>query len=294
MKCSIPAKTFLLGEYAALAGEPAIVLTTKPYFTASLCESREHPTPHPNSPAGLFWEQSLSRQQHLGWDDPYQGIGGLGASSAQFIGAYLLDAQLQNHSPTLHSLLEAYYQYAWSGKGLKPSGYDVIAQTQGGCVLIHKNHQTIQCYPWVFEDLSFFIVHTGTKLATHQHLQQTTLPSHIDLLSSIVSGARYALEKGQTSLLIEAVNLYQATLAELGLIAPQSQAQIAALKQSGDIKAIKGCGALGADTLLIICDTEKKALVQQQLIGQNKMILASEQTLAALADSAFAWQERPL
>ena len=36
MKWRIPAKTFLLGEYAAVAGESAIVLTTSPCFELSL------------------------------------------------------------------------------------------------------------------------------------------------------------------------------------------------------------------------------------------------------------------
>nr|WP_256594408.1 hypothetical protein [Legionella pneumophila] len=57
MKWQIPAKTFLLGEYAAIAGEPAILLTTSPCFTLTLTENAKLEGIHPESPAGLWWQK---------------------------------------------------------------------------------------------------------------------------------------------------------------------------------------------------------------------------------------------
>ena len=57
MKWFIPAKTFLLGEYAALAEASAIILTTTPCFELSLSSKKGLSGIHPKSPAGLWWQQ---------------------------------------------------------------------------------------------------------------------------------------------------------------------------------------------------------------------------------------------
>lgn len=95
MKWLIPAKTFLLGEYAALAGASAILLTTYPCFELTLTSKNNQLSEiHPKSPAGVWWQQ-----QHLDhgliWNDPYTERGGLGASSAQFLASYLASCFLK-------------------------------------------------------------------------------------------------------------------------------------------------------------------------------------------------------
>ncbi len=95
MKWLIPAKTFLLGEYAALAGQSAVLLTTSPCFELSLSKEAGLHGIHPDSPAGRWWKENAQSEVGLQWHDPYQGCGGLGASSAQFLGAYLASMYLQ-------------------------------------------------------------------------------------------------------------------------------------------------------------------------------------------------------
>ncbi|WP_206753639.1 hypothetical protein, partial [Escherichia coli] len=58
MKWQIPAKTFLLGEYADIAGEPANLLTTSPCFALTLTENAKLEGIHPKSPAGLWWQKN--------------------------------------------------------------------------------------------------------------------------------------------------------------------------------------------------------------------------------------------
>lgn len=167
MKHIIPAKTFLMGEYIALAGGPAIVLTTTPTFELLDSFSEQMPF-HKDSPAGKFCrEMNIS---HLSWRDPYAGLGGLGASSAQFVGAYRAYCSQQNILFSADKMLETYFQFAWSGKGECPSGYDVLAQIEEQCVLIQQ-HCAIS-YAWPFSDLGFILLHTNQKLATHEHLNQ--------------------------------------------------------------------------------------------------------------------------
>lgn len=156
MKWLIPAKTFLLGEYAAVAEASAIVLTTTPCFQLSHNTAPGLVGIHPQSPAGLWWQQQKNIETGLSWHDPYAGIGGVGASSAQFLASYLASRMLQEKRPDMDSMLEAYYQSSWTGKGLRPSGYDVIAQSQHGCVYINRQKEIVQCYNWPFHNLSFF------------------------------------------------------------------------------------------------------------------------------------------
>ena len=78
MNWKIPAKTFFLGEYAAVAQEPAILLTTTPSFMLTLKEEPGLEGIHKNAPAGLFW-QDKNMRHGLKFHDPYQTAGGLGA-----------------------------------------------------------------------------------------------------------------------------------------------------------------------------------------------------------------------
>lgn len=223
MKWSIPAKTFLLGEYAALAEASALLLMTAPCFDLTLTTQEKLAGIHPESPAGLWWlQQNLG--QGLLWHDPYAGRGGLGASSAQFLASYLAGCFINDTAPDLNKMLGAYYESSWYGKGLRPSGYDVIAQSQQGCVYINKQQKKIKSYDWPFQDLSFFLIHTGVKLATHHHLQDSTLPlpDQIDYLSFLVDEAKQAFEQNDSTKLITVINSYHQKLTELNLVAEHS------------------------------------------------------------------------
>ncbi|MCE0724330.1 MULTISPECIES: hypothetical protein [Legionella] len=278
MKWSIPAKTFLLGEYAALAEASALLLMTAPCFELTLTTQEKLAGIHPESPAGLWWLQQNSGQGLL-WHDPYAGRGGLGASSAQFLASYLAGCFVNNTLPDLNKMLSAYYKSSWFGKGLRPSGYDVIAQSQQGCVYINKQQKTIKSYNWPFKDLSFFLIHTGMKLATHHHLQDSALPDQIDYLSFLVDEAKQAFEKIDSKKLITAINSYHQKLAELNLVAEHSLKFISEFKQYPEILAIKGCGALGADVLLLITSADKGAILADKLKIQSWTILATEKDL---------------
>ncbi|TAL62996.1 MAG: hypothetical protein EPN84_05625 [Legionella sp.] len=278
MKWLIPAKTFLLGEYAALAGASAIVLTTTPYFKLKLSEDAGLEGIHPESPAGLFWTQQ-KHTQGLIWHDPYQGCGGLGASSAQFLASYLASCSLQNILPKLNATLRSYYQYAWPGQGIRPSGYDVIAQARQGCVFINKELNIIQSYPWPFKDLSFLLIHTGVKLATHDHLQTTPLPAGIEELAATVEQARIAFENRDSALLIQAINTYHEQLKQRQCVAKHSLEFLDYLKTYPEILASKGCGAMGADILLVLCAKKDVLSLKNQLMRNNCSILGTEEDL---------------
>ncbi|MFT4059503.1 MAG: hypothetical protein QM652_08140 [Legionella sp.] len=276
----IPAKTFLLGEYTAIAEASAIILTTTPYFELTLTENSELTGIHPQSPAGFWWQQQGIKEHGLSWHDPYAGQGGLGASSAQFLGSYLAGCWLHEKKACLDNMLEIYYQCSWAGKGLRPSGYDVIAQSQSGCVYINKQRKIIRSYTWPFHDLSFFLIHTGVKLATHHHLQETTLPKTINHLSTLVDDAQQAFESQDSQRLVNNINSYHEHLTQLNLIAEHSHKLIQQFKKYPEVCAIKGCGALGSDILLLACSTVDAAALNQKLRKTKHPILATEKSLS--------------
>lgn len=286
MKWRIPAKTFLLGEYSALAEGSAIILTTQPFFVLSITTNQSLDGIHPESPAGLWWNQ-CHHDQGLNWTDPYDACGGLGASSAQFLGSYLASCHLAKISPDLSSMLEAYYQVSWTGKGLRPSGYDVIAQSQRGCVFINKSKQKVKSYQWPFENLSFILLHTGFKLATHHHLQASALPLDVNGLSQIVDEAKGAFETADDAELIRTINDYHSKLAQLNLITAHSAALISSLKANKEVLAIKGCGALGADVILLICQRDDLIRFRAKLSKEGFTILATESKLSNFNDECL-------
>lgn len=277
MSWSIPAKTFLLGEYAAVAGAGAIILTTFPCFELKLAEDPSSSDIHPDSPAGRWWS-ACGAQSKMTWHDPWSGLGGLGASSAQFLGAWLASCQTRNLQPEMSEMLEAYYQSAWTGQGLRPSGYDVIAQSQQQCVYINQKKDMIETCSWLFDELSFLLVHSGHKLATHHHLQTATLPD-TTTLSSIVEQARQAFQNKDAQQLVSAINEYQQELSALGLTASHTLEQIKSLSADIPIMAAKGCGALGADVLLLLIHSKDKAELSDYLAKKGCRILANEENL---------------
>lgn len=279
MMWSIPAKTFLLGEYAAITGAPAIVLTTSPCFRVTLSDKAGLQGIHPESPAGRLWMGHHHPDIGLQWDDPYQGCGGMGASSAQFVGAYLASMHIQKKLATQQDMLNAYLQSAWLGEGLRPSGYDVLAQSLHGCVYIDRQRNIYQSYSWPFHDLAFLLLHTNKKLATHHHLQTATLPNSIDPLVSIVNTAKMAFERADSSLIIKAVNDYHQELEHLNLVAEHSKEHIAFFRRLADVLAVKGCGAMGADVLLLLVPVKKQNMLRDHLSGMGWNILATSSDL---------------
>lgn len=252
MKWQIPAKTFLLGEYAALAGSASIILTTTPCFEFTLVENQQGiQGVHTNSPAGRWW-QCKQMLQGATWFDPYNNRGGVGASSAQFIGVYLATHHLLCSNANLRDLFINYIKLAWDGEGCKPSGYDVLAQTQNCCVYIDRQHNVLKSYNWNFPDIAFILLHSGVKLATHQHLKSITLLPEVNQLTAITQQAQQAFIDADSNTLIKMVNNYHQQLRHLNLVAPHSLRQIHLLQKQSDVLAIKGCGALGIDVILLI------------------------------------------
>jgi mevalonate kinase len=262
MSLFIPAKTFILGEYAALQGYSGILLNTQPCFEVSLINNVSDEENllqgiHPNSPAGQFWALHGLDGMGLKFHDPYGGLGGLGASSAQFLGAYLYAFGLaQNDKIDLQHLLNLYETFTWNGHGPRPSGYDVLAQLTGSCVFISKQPFQVEPLTWSFEDVKCLLVHTGVKCVTHTHLHQLELPVDLANLGALVIEAKQAIENKQVQWLSDCINAYEAQLRHYGWVTQSTQAWVDQIKHYPGVLATKGCGAMGSDVIFILVKTQ--------------------------------------
>ena len=148
MNLRIPGKTFLVGEYAVLAGGKALGLATQPYFTVT----SEAAIPHAESAAGLFLRGKKSRALH----NPYS-VGGFGQSTAEFIAAWFEQDQVND----LSIMFRAYRNLFAAAP---PSGADLVIQMLGQVTHFNPEIKKSKSSFWPFSDIGFDILST-----TQQH-----------------------------------------------------------------------------------------------------------------------------
>ncbi len=280
---SAPGKTFLLGEYYVTQRGEAYVITTEPRFRLQ-CEPAVFSliNIHPDSPAGKLIRDHINLFSHnkLTFIDPYKELGGFGASTAQFLLTYQLLQQKQHPqfmNPSLISLINYYLKYAWSGQGTMPSGADLLAQTIGGICYVNKLTLEVTKLQWPFPNFEFHIVHTNNKLTTHTHLANLE-NLNTSMLENIFKDAKKAFELSNCAHFCEAINQYQHELKKLGLVADTTFKLIKNFNTQPEIVAAKGCGAMGADTLLLITKKNKTALIKNLCKQFNLTYIANNQT----------------
>ncbi len=281
MVFTVPGKTFLAGEYLALQAGPALVFLSQPCFELQVSRgSGQAPQIHPDSPAGKFMAMHAAyfAQFDLTFQDPYNGKGGFGASTAQFLSVYALWAQQEAHVQDMQRLLdfrhllETYYQVAWNGQGQRPSGADLVGQLKGSLTFFDKAQGLISVKSWPFVDIEFFLLHTGNKVATHEHLK--TLPEFDgSVLRSSFQTIRESFDSADSSVFVQGVKDYAAALKTLNFTCEPTFKLLENIRQIPGVRAAKGCGALGADVVLVVteknnsqdfiqfCQTEKIALI---------------------------------
>jgi mevalonate kinase len=327
---AFPGKTFLAGEYLALAGGPSLLLATGPAFEFTVERVAEpltstrasagverpghlnHICFHPfaaQSPAGLWLAKypELLRSYRISFSDPHEGRGGLGASTAQFAGAWAFSKGLrQGFQSALASdesgganadgrikldefnwtqLLRDYRSVAWNGEGLPPSGADLVTQLVGGVTWFDGVAHRVRSFEWAFPQLEFTLIRTGKKLATHEHLRAAGSHSQAALheaLRPAVELARTAIESCNEQNLVEAVSRAASALRNAGLAAPGTLELLERLGSvPGLVRAAKGCGAMGADVVLVVHDRSERARIKAWAEGEGLMTCGTNADLGA-------------
>lgn len=285
---SAPSKTFLIGEYLALAGGPCLLVNTAPRF---VCEVETDGLGvchgiHPNSPAGRWMREHKDQFSRFDVDfkDLHEGRGGFGASSSQFLFVYAIaewwnNKLLKEGEWDLSSLLRHYRQLSATNQGITPSGGDLLAQLAGGICLVKPSQVTVEPMSWHFHGKDFFIIRTGQKINTHEHLMQIKL-DRTEALESLVQTALMAHQAREWPAFCESINAYYNELVQRGWVALWSQKMVSELRNWPEVEAVKSCGALGADTIILFFSSENQSALTEKLTACGWPVVASQKDLS--------------
>ena len=272
---SIPGKVFILGEYAVLAGLPAVVATVEPRF--ELVEPEVHSIGEnssarfaPDSPAGRllkFASEKLGiKFPSFDFIDSTQG--GFGASTAQFALTYRALAQEAGWNAGWRNVWSLYRDLTGGG-ALPPSGADLIAQWQGGVSIVDASdsRDTLRCLDAsTAMDWSKLLVfsatgQSGRKVPTHAHLEdlaaggfKTGMLELASVLATPLLGGVSAIREGSPERLGKAMNDYAGELRRAGLECDETFEDRLALSKLPGVLGTKGTGALQADAILVLVD----------------------------------------
>lgn len=272
MKFFIPGKTFLVGEYLVLHQGPALVALTGPAFFIQFFKKNgtlpgECSRFHPDSPAGKFIKKNSNYFENIviEFEDRVL-LGGLGASTAQFLAVYawkqlVLGNRIEEISQV--DLLDSYLECAYDGQGTPPSGADLIGQLKGLLCYFDKSvlpNEALACrkFQWPF-DARLYLFHTGHKLATHEHLRQGIEFDSSGLRKSFDKAFEGIIEK-DLALFCDGMNDYAGELEKLELTCDNSLRLINSIRTIPGVLAAKACGALGVDVVAVVCEQKNKLM----------------------------------
>ena len=299
---SVPSKTFFTGEYLALLDGPALLINTQPRFENKFevvdKEFYSNPIENDQDPLHEYWNENedFLLDFDTEFTDPYQGSGGFGASSAQwaiyyaFVNqyhsavSYLFD-KTKNENDFLKKIdfefietfLKKYRSY--SKAQFPPSGYDVISQWIGKIAYIDVKNKVIKRFDWAFDRISFVLIKSSDKIATHKHLSDLKQIPEAELRACVAKALK-AFETHSETLLIEAIRDNYKALVGANLVAPQAKKAIDRLLEHEYVLAAKGCGALGADVFCAIVKTENLPQFVNYGMSENLNIIATESGLS--------------
>lgn len=258
---SVPGKVFLLGEYAVLAGLPALVVTVGPRF--ELRQGEIVPSQfHPQSPVAQLISEIqnstlINEMKSWSFHDPLQGSGGFGASTAQFALYYFKTAPNLGWEVSWKGAWSKYRELTGAAQSpLSPSGADLIAQWSGGVTLFRPQEQKLEEMSGYldFSNLLIFSAtdQVGRKVATHDHLKSIPSVSVFEeVLRAPLEVGLEGLRKESPDQMGSAMNSYAEALESLGLEAALTRKDRHALRQLPGVLGVKGAGAMQADAILV-------------------------------------------
>ena len=138
---------------------------------------------------------------------------------------------------------------------MPPSGADVIAQLKGGMCFFHKDKKIVQSFSWPFSDMSFCLIHTRKKVATHEHLKKIAAENYSELEKIVFVGLE-SIQKKKSPEFVSAIQEYAAILDKKQLVAGHTKILLEKIALQTGVLAAKGCGALGADIIFVLLNNQ--------------------------------------
>lgn len=268
MTFHVPGKTYLVGEYAVLAGGAALGLATRPYFKIDY-SAPEKTQLHTESPAAKLLK-TQGREVDFQIENPY--TGGFGYSAAEYWAVAIPD--ILKSRPHFSEMLKEYK------KNHSGSGVDLAFQYFGRVCLADPAVQFYQNFSWHFENLDFAAISTGLKVPTHEHLKELN-PEILKSLPAQSEKVIQAFSRNREFEFLAELRKWADQLQNLGLTTDRSVALRAELEKFPSIKLAKPCGALGADVILVFFAKSHKESVRVFLENQQQKVIAFSDHLCA-------------
>ena len=265
---SFPSKTFLIGEYAVMAGAPALLVNTRPRFQFHIQQTAKSVHPfHKDSPSGRFMEENKEVFSSVAIQYLKNYESGFGLSGAEFNCVYLLKILLKGgfvEDISCFDILEKYLSYfphpreerhpRESGDPYTPSGADLISQWLGK-VCIFSSPSLAESIDWPFKNLSFALIQTGESFKTWEHLENLK-QKNFSQLNEISLTALEAVRSSSESLFLQSIQDYRNVLEKEGLTHPSTKKILQELSSHSEVLAVKGCGAMGAEVIAVFFKKE--------------------------------------
>jgi mevalonate kinase len=280
---TLPSKTFLVGEYCVLREGPSILLATEPRFQLNAEKGESFTAPfHTQSPAGRFYSENRDElaQWDLTFSDPHHEKGGFGASSAQLLALMALHTGTDTRSLAIRgrAFLKEFSQLA-ERAGFLASGADMMAQMAGQVVFFRREPFQLESHRWTFPSLEFVLLRTGAKVATHEHLRELT-DFAMDVPVSLVEVAQQAILSRDSETLVRCVTEYRHWLNREGFESAPTAELLAELETSQLTLAAKGCGAMGADVIVVLLEPVNRPRLLSWAEQRHLQVVATTEQLA--------------
>jgi len=264
---SVPGKIFILGEYAVLAGLPALVAAVGPRFQARAVSSVGAVTEWPSgAPVSRYLKRVYDEEGvkiQFEFFDPFEGAGGFGASTAQFALAYQLISSRKSSETNSWREVWKCYRELMSSDPLLPSGADLVAQWEGGAVFFDPTQMTCENLGKSFDWSQFLIFsathQNGRKVPTHDHLRQLSLekfpnsrPRLVSELKDLLGRGVHAIREGDSATLGRVMFDYASELCREGWEVKATTEDRLAFAECPGVLGVKGTGALQSDALIVL------------------------------------------
>jgi hypothetical protein len=169
------------------------------------------------------------------------------------------------------------YQDLATNSAVRPSGADLIGQVCGKMTYFHKNQGKIKTFSWPFSEIGFCILRTGFKLATHEHLKSLVEFNSAEFAKAalqVIDG----LAKIDSQEVVAGVQNYHRELIKQKKVAHETLVLLRNFENLEGVLAMKGCGALGADAVMLVFETCSDFL--NQIRSLNLEVLATHKDLS--------------
>lgn len=292
---SAPSKTYLCGEYAVLAGGPALIVNTEPRFRLEAKTGAGLVRGLPEGSPSARWvseRAALLKNWDIEFIDPHEGRGGFGASGAQFLFVHALTTFIESSAGEAAQGLNLRktwedHQTLCAGGG---SGADLWAQALGKITCVDLKSVKAEARDWPFDDLDFAIARTSEKVRTHDHVRDLDRQklSHVVALSSeCVENFR----PGSSQEFLRSVKEFSSELRNINLQAESTLDRLRAVEKQSWCLAAKGCGALGADTILVLFKKANRVAARNFFSELGLPVVAQTDEISGGMEMQWSWNE---